>query len=179
MGKVADFSRYKARRDHDRKLRDKGWTPTRLGGSADQGTAIYIYDDHTRLLLYTLIEQASLDAIIHRVRHVEGADLVALAEQLSGLITHFSCHPPFQGDRRLAMMAQAAAWFTGLSLSLINSHSLAGESIVIFRLVDIENRDSAFHLAHLAWPKIMDSRAAESRLSGMARSLRRNLFGGG
>ncbi|PLX62593.1 hypothetical protein [Sedimenticola selenatireducens] len=179
MGNVADFSKYKARKDHGRQLQDKGWVPTWLGEGADRGTAVYIYDDHTRLLLYAGIEQTSLDAIAHSVRRSEGEDLLSLAEQLSALITEFSHHPPFQGDQRLALVAQTAAWFVGFSLSLINSDSLEGESIVILRLVDVESRESAFHLAHLEWPEIMDRRSAESQLSDMARSLRRNLFNDG
>ncbi|WP_428604393.1 hypothetical protein [Sedimenticola sp.] len=179
MGNVADFSKYKARRDYDQQLVNKGWVPTRLDAQAVGGVSIYIYDDHTRLLLYSVIDPASLKAIARRVRHSEQGDLLSLAEKLSGLINDFSQHPPFQGDRRLPLIAQAAAWFTGFSLSLINRYSLKRESIVIFRLVDIENRESAFHLAHLEWPEVMDRQLVESQLSGMARSLRRDLFGSG
>lgn len=176
MGHVADFCKYKARKDYDQHLLTRGWMPTRLEAEAVGGTSIYIYDDHTRLLLFSVIQHASLEKIIHRVQPVEGMDLLGLAEQLNALITDFSLHPPFQGDPRLSPMAQVAAWFAGLSLSLTNTPAPEGESIAIFRLVDVENGESAFHLAHLEWPEIMDSRRAQSRLSGMARSLRRNLF---
>lgn len=179
MGNVADFCKYKARKDYDRKLQTKGWTPTRLDGEAIGGTSIYIYDDHTRLLLFSVIQQSSLEQIARRVKHAEDTNLLNLAEQLSALINDFSHTPPYQGDQRLSAMAQTAAWFAGFSLSLIDSHSLRGESIVIFRLVDTESWESAFHLAHLAWPEIMDRRSAESQLSGMARSLHNELFGGG
>ncbi|WP_275099071.1 hypothetical protein [Sedimenticola hydrogenitrophicus] len=179
MGNVADFCKYKARKDYDKKLLTKGWMPTRLDADVVGGTSIYIYDDHTRLLLFSVIQRSSLEQITRRVKHTEGEELLNLAEQLSALITDFSHTPPFQGDRRLSLMAQTAAWFAGLSLSLINCRALKGESIVIFRLVDVENGESAFHLAHLAWPEIMESSRAESQLSGMARSLRQSLFGGG
>jgi|GEM_PF-2126041 len=179
MGHVADFCKYKARKDYDQKLLTKGWTPTRLEADAVGGTSIYIYDDHTRLLLFSVIQQASLEQIARRVQQAEGEDLLSLAEQLSALITDFSHFPPFQGDQRLSVMAQTAAWFAGFSLSLIDNCSQEGESIVIFRLVDVENGESAFHLTHLEWPEIMDSRCAASQLSGMARSLRRSLFGEG
>lgn len=179
MGQVADFSKYKAKRDYDRQLLDNGWAPTRLEAEAIGGTSIYIYDDHTRLLLFSVIQRASLQQIIHRVAPAGGEDLLNLAEQLSALITDFSMHRPFQGDPRLALVAQASAWFAGLSLSLINSASLDRESIAIFRLLDLENRESTFHLAHLAWPDIMDRVDAEAQLSDMARSLRRDLANSG
>lgn len=177
MGNVADFSKYKARKDYHQKLLTKGWMPTRLEADAVGGVSIYIYDDHTRLLLFSLIQQSSLEQISRRVRHSDQTNLLNLAEQLSALISDFSRHPPFQGDQRLSAMAQAAAWFAGFSLSLINGRSLQGESIVIFRLVDVENGESAFHLAHLEWPEVMERSRAESQLSGMARTLRRSLFG--
>ncbi|AKH21604.1 hypothetical protein [Sedimenticola thiotaurini] len=176
MGRVADFCEYKAKRDYDRQLLENGWAPTRLEAEAIGGTSIYIYDDHTRLLLYSVIQRTSLQQIIQRVEPAAGGDLLSLAEQLNALITDFSMHGPFQGDPRLSLMAQASAWFAGLSLSLINHRFLDDQSIAIFRLLDAENRESSFHLAHLAWPEIMSSADAEAQLSGMARSLRRDLI---
>lgn len=178
MGNVADFCKYKARKDYDRQLLNKGWMPIRMDLDTVGGTAIYIYDDHTQLLLFSLVQPANLEQITRRVKDAEEDELLNLAEQLSTLITDFAHYPPFEGDQRLSLMAQAAAWFTGFSLSLIDRHSLKGESIVIFRLIDEEKRESAFHLAHLKWPEIMDRSTAESQLSGMARTLRRDLFSG-
>lgn len=176
MGEVADFCKYRAQRDFDRQLLTRGWMPTRLEAEAIGGTSIYIYDDQTRLLLVAFIQRTSLERIIHRVQPVEGRDLLDLAQQLSALITDFSRHPPFQGDRRFSLMAQTAAWFTGLSLSLINTPDLEGTSIALFRLVDNENGESGFHLARLAWPEVMDRQNAEAQLSDMAKSLRGDLF---
>ncbi|MCW8976158.1 MAG: hypothetical protein OQL10_10615 [Sedimenticola sp.] len=177
MGNVADFSKYKARRDYVQNLLDKGWMPDRVDKALSDSISIYIYDDYTQLLLFSNVQQANLEKIIQRVTNAEEENLLSVAENLSALISDFGVLPPFQGDRRLSAIAQTAVWFAGFSLSLINAESMKRESLVIFRLVDIENCASTFHLAHLAWPEVMERASAESYLAGMARSLRRELFG--
>jgi hypothetical protein len=177
MGNVADFSKYKARRDFTHDLVSKGWVPDRVDQITADGVSIYIYDDHTRLLLFSNVQQSNLQEIIQRVRRAEGENILTVAEKLSALISDFAVLPPFQGDRRLSVIAQMAVWFAGFSLSLINSHALEHESLVIFRLVDLEHHESTFHLAHLAWPDVMDRMRVESRLARMAKSLRKDLLG--
>jgi hypothetical protein len=179
MGNVADFSKYKARRDYAQSLMSKGWMPERVDQTNADGVSIYIYDDHTRLLLFSNVQQSNLQEIIRCVRQVEGEDILSVAEKLSALISDFAVLPPFQGDKRLSVIAQMAVWFAGFSLSLINSHMLNRESLVIFRLIDIEQHESTFHLAHLAWPDIMDRVLVESHLASMAKSLRRDFLGSG
>jgi hypothetical protein len=177
MGNVADFSKYKARRDYTQNLVSKGWVPERVDKILADGVSIYIYDDHTRLLLFSNVQQSNLQEIIHCVQRAEGENILSVAEKLSDLISDFAVLPPFQGDKRLSVIAQMAVWFAGFSLSLINSHALKHESLVIFRLVDLEHHESTFHLTHLAWPDVMDRVCVESKLARMARTLRKDLLG--
>ncbi|MCW8889835.1 MAG: hypothetical protein OQL20_04165, partial [Sedimenticola sp.] len=108
--------------------------------------------------------------------HAEEDNLLTVADKLGALITDFGISPPYQGDQRLSAIAQTAVWFAGFSLSLINSKTMLRESLVIFRLVDIEQQACTFHLAHLAWPEVMERSSAASYLAGMAKQLRRELL---
>lgn len=176
MGDVTDLARYRSRREFDRNLARMGWSPTRLCSSAVSGTAIYLFDDASRLLLFTLVQSDSLRAISRRVRQGPQQPLFDLAETLDRLIADFIVNPSVEGDRRMAPMADAVAWFAGLSLSLIDTPILEHESIAIIRLVDAGRGESAFHLAHLEWSGIVAREQASRRLAGMARTLRRQLL---
>lgn len=176
MGTVTEFCGYKSRRDFERKLVRLGWTPTRLQSPAVEGTAIYLYDDHTRLLLFSLVQRPNLEMISRRVRYSPDTPLFTLAETLNSLIADFSLNPPFAGDSRLQLVADTVAWFTGFSLSAMNARTLGEESIAIFRLLDSARGESAFHLAHLDWPQVVARNQASARFACMARSLRQSLL---
>lgn len=176
MGTIADFSKYKARRDYSKNLTEKGWIPGRVEKAHTDCISIYIYDDYTQLLLFSNVQQANLNTIIDRVADADQQNLLAVAEKLSDLISDFGVVPPYQGDNRLSVIAQTAVWFAGFSLSLINAQSMKSESLVIFRLVDTVNAESTFHLAHLDWPDVMERNSAASQLSVMAKKLRKALL---
>lgn len=176
MGDVTDFCRYRSRRDFDRKLVGMGWSPTRLHATAVEGTAIYLFDDATRLLLFTLVQADNLQLISRRVGQNPQEPLFSLAETLESLIADFDRLPPFEGDGRMALVADTLVWFAGLSLSLLEPRVLVEESIAVIRLPDSGRGESMFHLAHLDWRGVVDRERASARLERLAASLRPRLL---
>lgn len=176
MGDVTDFCRYRLRREFDRKLIDLGWSPIRLDPAAVEGTPIYLYDDSSRLLLFTLTQTENLHRISRRVRQGSRETLFRLAESLETLVVDFLRTPPYGGDPRMTLVADTLAWFAGFSLSLIDARSLANESIAVIRLPDTGRGESAFHLAHLAEPDVMGRKQASAQLARLAGSLRPHLL---
>lgn len=176
MSNVADFSKYKARRDYDKNLKDKGWSATRLAAEIEGGVSIYVYDDLSELLLFSVIEQRSLLEIRERVRTSDNQDLLSLAEKLSLLINDLANTPPEKDDLRLSTLAHTVAWFTGFSLALTKKPNLDNKSIALLRLFDLNNQESAFNLTYLDWPNIMAHREAAQELSAMASIMRSEIF---
>lgn len=176
MGDVTDFCRYRLRREFDRKLVDLGWSPIRLDPAAVEGTPIYLYDDSSRLLLFTLTQTENLRRISRRVQQGPRETLFRLAESLETLVVDFARTPLYGGDQRMTLVADTLTWFVGFSLSLIDARSLGNESIAVIRLPDSERGESAFHLAHLAWPDVVERKQASAQLARLAGSLRPHLL---
>ncbi len=177
MGVVADFGRYKKLRDYDRKLNQLGWSPTRLESESVEGAVVYLYDDDSGLLLFSLIPHSTLEMIRQRVASDSPESLLTLAENLNTLITDFIQEPPREEDDRLPLMAETMAWFVGFSLASADGEHPTDQSIAVFRLLDREHGESSFHLARLDWPEVIERGRAESRLAAMARILRRSIMG--
>ncbi len=177
MSDVADFSKYKARKDYDLNLQEKGWSATRLASDIESGVCIYVYDDYTGLLLFSVIEQSSLFEIRARVGTSNKRDLLSLTEKLNLLINDLTETPPDTDDLRLSAFAHTAAWFTGFLLAMVKKPELDSRSIALFRLYDQESRESAFYLSYLDWPDIMARQKAKKELSAMASMMRCNLHG--